>query len=314
MKPPLYVVFLLSVLIIIGCKKEKLPPEVNTGEISGISSNSASCGGEIISTGSAKIQESGICWSTDHPPTIADARTTDGPESGEYNGNLTGLISSATYYVRAYATNRYGTGYGETRTFTTPYNGEYITDYDGNVYHAVTIGTQVWMLENLRVTHFRNGVPIEMQLDSAVWDYNSYLPGYCFYNNEAANIDKYGLLYNAKAILDTNLLAPAGWHIPSIEEFNTLINYLGGPDVAGGKLKEFGTGHWASPNLGASNLSGFTALPGGRRAFNAKYEGCGQYAFYLTSDPNRMLLLFYDDPKALLFVLATGGAVRCIKD
>ncbi len=303
----------VSVCFLMGCKKDARPPEVTTAALTEITANSAMCGGEITSEGSAKVLESGLCWSTDHPPTISDARTKDGPESGPFSAKLVGLSSPATYYVRAYATNRHGTGYGETRTFTTPYAGEYVTDYDGNVYHTVTIGTQVWLLENLKVTHFRNGVPLALQPDSASWYGNSYLPGYCYYNNDSAMILKYGLLYNGKAVLDTNGLAPEGWHIASKDEFTVLINYLGGAAVAGGKLKEYGTGHWYAPNLGASNSSGFTALPGGRRV-GVTFEGEGRYALFWATDPYWMVQLFYDDHQALLFPMGAGGSVRCIKD
>lgn len=185
-------IFVISVIFLCGCQKDALPPEVTTDELSDITANSAVCGGDIKSSGSAKVLESGLCWSTDHPPTIADSRTKDGPESGSFSAQLVGLSSPATYFVRAYATNRHGTGYGEIRTFTTPYTGEIVTDYDGNIYHTVTIGTQVWMLENLKVTHFRNGLPIALQSDSASWYGNSYLPGYCYYDNDSAMITRYG--------------------------------------------------------------------------------------------------------------------------
>ncbi len=143
-------------------------------------------------------------------------------------------------------------------------NEETVFDIDGNVYHTVTIGTQVWMIENLKTTKYNDGTIIPLETDQAAW-YNLNAPGYCWYNNdENANKDVYGALYNWHA-LNTGKLCPVGWHVPSDEEWTILIDYLGDEQVAGGKMKESGTTHWASPNTGATNSSGFTGLPAGFR-------------------------------------------------
>jgi len=141
-----------------------------------------------------------------------------------------------------------------------------ITDIDGNVYHAVTIGTQTWMVENLKVTKLNDGTSIPNVTALTAWN-NLTTPGYCWYNNDIANKKLYGALYNWYNV-STGKLCPTGWHVPSVTEWTTLINYLGGESVAGGKLKETGTTHWVTPNTGATNTSGFTALPAGIRYSN----------------------------------------------
>lgn len=139
-----------------------------------------------------------------------------------------------------------------------------ITDIDGNVYNTITIGTQVWTKENLKVTHYRNGDQIPNVTDIVQWC--SLTSGaYCSYDNDSANAAVYGMLYNWYAVNDSRSLAPAGWHVPTYSDLDSLQIYLGYDLVAGGKLKEVGTSHWMSPNTGASNESEFTALPGGQR-------------------------------------------------
>ena len=164
---------------------------------------------------------------------------------------------------------------------TSSKDDETITDIDENVYKTVTIGDQVWLAENLKVTHFRNGDAIPNVTDSAEWsDVNT--GAYCNYNNDTAIANIYGKLYNLYAINDDRGLAPEGWHIPTDEAWTTLTDYLGGNGIAGGKLKETGFEHWNSPNIGASNESGFTALPGGQRDGDWNFNGLNSTALFCT--------------------------------
>ncbi len=153
-----------------------------------------------------------------------------------------------------------------------------VKDIDGNLYHTVTIGTQTWMVENLRVTHFNDGTPIDMAKDTKSaksWPD----PLYCWYNNDPSDPGDYGILYNYRTVHQTYLvplyIAPKGWHVPTDEEWNTLISNLGGSSIAGGKMKALNG--WNSPNSGATNESGFTALPGGTcsnlNSFTSFYGG-----------------------------------------
>jgi uncharacterized protein (TIGR02145 family) len=139
-----------------------------------------------------------------------------------------------------------------------------VTDFDGNIYNTLTIGTQVWLAENLKTTKYNDGTPIPLVTDNTEWS-NLTTPAYCWYDNDSsAYSETYGALYNWY-VVETNNLCPTGWHVPSDAEWTTLATYLGGVSVAGGKLKETGTTHWNSPNTGATNDYGFTALPGGYR-------------------------------------------------
>lgn len=140
-------------------------------------------------------------------------------------------------------------------------NNKQVIDIDGNVYQTVTIGTQVWMVENLNVTRYRNGDSIPNIRDSYHWN-NINTGAYRDYNDDPVNSITYGRLYNFYNIRDSRQLCPAGWHVPTDEEWRILRELYGGIN-AGGSLKEAGTEHWQNPNTGATNVSGFTALPGG---------------------------------------------------
>jgi len=172
------------------------------------------------------------------------------------------------------------TGISEIDSITFQTTGT-VTDYDSNVYKTVKIGDQWWMAENLKVTHYRNGDPIPNVTDATEW--NALTTGaYCNYDNNSSNAEIYGRLYNWYAVTDSNI-APEGWHVPSDAEWETLVNYLGGGSVAGGKLKETGTTHWNSPNEGATNESGFAALPGGYRYVNGYFYYLGDFAHVWSS-------------------------------
>lgn len=180
------------------------------------------------------------------------------------------------------------------------------------------------MAENLDVSTFRNGDPIPEAKTDAEWGAagDAQKPAWCYHDNDPANGKTYGKLYNWYAVSDSRGLAPRGWHVPADEEWNTLINHLGGEDEAGGKLKETGTAHWQSPNTGASNSSGFTALPGGGRLFGSIFFSPDDFAgFWSATEFNSNLAyhwnLNYDhsivyrgnSPKGL-----SGFSVRCVKD
>jgi len=148
-----------------------------------------------------------------------------------------------------------------------------VTDADGNVYHTVKIGTQTWTVENLKTTHYNDGTAIPLVTDSVAWK-NLTTGAYCWYNNSSKYKNTYGALYNWYAV-NTGKLAPAGWHVPTDAEWDTIEALLGGEAVAGGALKDTGTVYWKSPNTGATNSSGFSALPGGSRGYNGAFDGVG---------------------------------------
>jgi len=296
-------------------------PILTTNEISSIESTSATSGGNITSDGGSSVTFRGVCWSLNPGPTIADSKTSDGNGNGSFTSEIKGLKPNTTYYICAYATNTGGSGYGNVLSFKTKKGDETITDIDGNVYKIVTIGTQVWMAENLKVTHYRNTDAIPNITDDKLWS-NLTTGAYCDNNNTPSNSITYGKLYNFLTVLDSRNLCPSGWHVPSDNEWTKLAEYLGGESFAGGKLKEQGTTHWKSPNTGATNESGFTALAGGKRLNNGAYYPVGsisgQWWSSTTNDSftafSRYLYNDYVNFSRNFIYINYGLSVRCIKD
>ena len=215
-----------------------------------------------ITTNGNKISTAGICYSMDKNPTTS-AQKTAGGLAGTSTVHLTDLSKNTKYYYRVYATDDQGKTYysDSTKKFWT-YT---LKDYDGNYYHAVKIGNQTFTVENLKVTHYRNGDPIQNITGNMDW-HNATTGAYCYYNNDTALGRVYGALYNWYALKDPRGLVPQGWHVPTYDEWETLDRYLEPHSLhVGGKLKETGTKHWKAPNTGATNSTGFTALPGGGR-------------------------------------------------
>ena len=295
-------------------------PTLTTAAVTAVTQTTATCGGNVTADGGAAPTARGVCWSTDALPTVADSTTTDGTGSGAFVSSLTDLAANTPYHVRAYATNSAGTGYGDDVPFATPPAGGTVTDIDGNEYLTVLIGTQEWMAANLEVTHYRNGDAIPNVTGNVAWQ-GLTSGAYCEYNNEAGSVDTYGRLYNWHAVADARGLAPEGWHVPSVAEWQTLIDALGGNGVAGGKMKEAGTAHWASPNTDASNESGFSALPGGHRNWDGAWLNLGFYTWFWSSSEVDALNAWY---RFLTFDAAgtdqnsylklDGFSIRCVKD
>jgi uncharacterized protein (TIGR02145 family) len=195
-----------------------------------------------------------------------------------------------------------------------------VTDIDGNVYHTVTIGTQVWMVENLNVTHYRNGDSIPNVTNSSAWS-GLTKGAYCDYENIQSNSKVYGKLYNYYSILDSRKICPIGWHVATNDEWTILIDFLGGDNVAGGKLKETGITHWNSPNIGINNDMGYTALPGGRRDINGAFSEIGSRGTWssLTNHGSDIifLIMFNNGSSIYRFISSdkrAGNSVRCVRD
>jgi uncharacterized protein (TIGR02145 family) len=161
-----------------------------------------------------------------------------------------------------------------------------VTDYDGNVYDIVAIGNQQWMKQNLKVTHFRNGIIIPNVAGNSSWA-NLTTAARCYYNNDSVAYDSvYGVLYNWYTVNNANNLCPEGWHVPSDAEWTAVETFLGGSSTAGGMMKEAGTLHWKSPNTGATNESGFTGLPGGMLGVNYTFQTLNENGLWWTSTAN----------------------------
>jgi uncharacterized protein (TIGR02145 family) len=206
-----------------------------------------------------------------------------------------------------------------------------VTDIDGNVYKTIKIGDQVWMAENLKVTHYRNGDPIPNVTDVGTWG-DLTTGAYCNFDNNEGHVATYGRLYNWYAVDDSRNIAPEGWHVPTDADWKQLEMYLGmsqaeadgkgwrGTDE-GGKLKETGTTHWASPNTGATNESGFSALPGGYRHSSGSFTSMGGRANFWSSTGissgyawGRTLSCYCSQVSRNNYDKHYGCSVRCVRD
>jgi uncharacterized protein (TIGR02145 family) len=198
-----------------------------------------------------------------------------------------------------------------------------VTDVEGNVYQTVKIGTQIWMAKNLKVTKYRDGSPSPKVMDQAAWS-TLTAGAYSDYNNDADTGAAYGRIYNYFAVADARKLCPEGWHIPTKEEWETLINYLGGSRPANQKLREAGHAHWVQKaRTVGNNESGFTLLPGGERWVQASrgFEQIGGQSTLWTASAKidesaRAWAVHINDVEAMAlpWPKGCGGYIRCIKD
>ena len=309
----LFVMFLTN-----SCRKEN-EFNVTSYPVTDILTTTAACKGIVILYNEPKLKARGFCWSTHELPTIFDDKTTGGKGEGkgDYTCVITGLTPNTKYYIRAYATNRKETVYGPQYEFKT-FEGTF-TDIDGNVYPYVTIGTQIWMGANLKVSHFRNGEAIpNVEIDS-VWK-NLTSGASCKYEKYPEMGLRYGKLYNWYAVHDNRSIAPEGWHIPSDAEWNTLVDYIGADSIAGGKMKSNAYFYWTI-NVGATNESNFSALLAGRRDNFGEYSLEGGCAYFWSStfyNGNmayyRRLQIMDTDVKNDIIEKKYGCSVRCVKD
>ncbi|MFY0689271.1 MAG: fibronectin type III domain-containing protein [Cyclobacteriaceae bacterium] len=239
-----------------------------TSPISNIDYHSATSGGMIDGEGGSSIVTRGLVWGTDPEATVnLSTKTEDSTGTGVFVSSIESLLPNTTYYARAYASNNETTSYGPQISFITDNE---IKDIEGNTYSIVAIGSQIWMAENLRTMKYNDGTEIPEITDNTVWA-NLTTAGFSWYDNDEAQFKHpYGAMYNWYAN-DTGKLCPEGWHIPTVSEWDILINFLGGLTVAGGKIKDAGLDYWDDPNTGASNESGFTALGAGYRSSDGSF-------------------------------------------
>lgn len=197
-----------------------------------------------------------------------------------------------------------------------------VSDIDGNTYNTITLGTQIWMKENLKTTHFSNGDLIPTTTLAIANDTTSIYQW--SYNNDTLNISTYGRLYTWFVVNDTRKACPSGWHIPNEEEWTRLATFLGGDTIAGNKMKETGTSHWSSTNIAVTNSSNFTAIPGGFRGNPSGFSNIYTIANFWTSSPwgsssfQRAIRYELKSNSAALeqsvAVANCGLSIRCIKD
>jgi uncharacterized protein (TIGR02145 family) len=201
--------------------------------------------------------------------------------------------------------------------------GPNITDNEGNTYKTVTIGTQTWMAENLKVSKYNDGSTIPFVTDDTQWSkLNS--GAWSYYNNDSANNVKYGKLYNwyvvSKTTNGNKNVCPIGWHMPTDTEWTVLTDYLGGESVAGNKMKEEGTSSWFSPNTDATNTSLFTGLPGGFRSYYGYYANFSFVGYFWSSTENGTASVFTRYLNVSGYAernidkRRNGMSIRCLKD
>jgi uncharacterized protein (TIGR02145 family) len=312
----------------------KTIPEVTTTAASGITGESSTVGGVVVSDGGYNVTERGIYWGTSANPELNGTKLPIGSGTGSFSTTLTGLSPNTIYYLTAYAINQLGEDLGSMLTFATKHNilsGNIIynpsltygsvTDIEGNTYKTIVIGTQTWFADNLRATKYNNGSPIPNVKESGIW-INLTTPAYCWYNNDISTKDYIGALYNW-FIVGAGNVCPEGWHIPSDSEWTQLSDFLGGENIAGSKMRETGLTHWETPNEGATNSSGFTAVPGGQRYdSDGSFNGLFEHDVWWSSTEYNTIKPYYRSVAYMNTYLfrgygslkTKGFSVRCIKN
>jgi uncharacterized protein (TIGR02145 family) len=324
-------VMYFAMLMLNACNKDKdetpqvSVPSVTTKTVSTITATSASTGGYISSDGGSTVTERGVCYSITENPSVASDVFVEGGGTGNFTCDLTGLLPQTPYYVKAYAINSAGIAYGSQVSFTTlqvPFNCGDAVSYEGQDYSTVLIGNQCWFRENLNA-----GTMLDGSINQSD---NNAIEKYC-YNNEPSKCVVYGGLYQWNELMKytttdgTQGICPEGWHIPTHDQWNTLVDYLGGSLEAGARLKDSGVTYWQSPNTGATNSSGFTGLPGGwqlglDKSFNSLGEDADFWTsslddYYGTTSPWARHLYYdntYCDPS--VSYRDNAFSVRCLKD
>jgi uncharacterized protein (TIGR02145 family) len=291
-------------------------PDAMTESVSSLKINTVTLNGSVNPYYLSTIIAFEWGTSTSYGNTITAIQSpVTGSTSVNVSADLSGLTPGTTYHFRINATNELGTTTGDDMTFKT----YALEDIDNNLYYSITIGTQTWMQENLKTTHYNDWTDIPLVTGNTEWK-NLAAPAYCWYDNDESRYKTtYGALYNWYTV-HTGKLCPSGWHVPTNGEWITLTNYLGGESIAGDKLKEAGTEHWGELNTG-TNVTGFTALPGGSRTDVGIYADIGLNSQWwsvssILPSSSYSAILYYNSSN-----LSRGGtmnvsglSVRCIKD
>lgn len=320
-------------------------PIITTKDISEITTTSALNGGNILSDFGSPVSERGMCWSNSNNPTTSDNKVLSSLEGTNFTTTITNLIPNSTYYLRAYAINSVGIGYGNEiilKTYTST-----ISDIDGNQYYTVTIGKQLWMAQNLKTTKYNNGDPIgtTIPINKDVTAESNPEYQWASGNGDEANVAIYGRVYTWFTVTDNRKLCPCGWHVATDFDWGTLEVWLlnNGYKYDGSTNYETynklgkslaNTTLWIKSNVAGSigntdypayrNKSGFSALPVGTRNTKGEFTPLGLQAVWWTSTGDEFnpevgwARIMNNDND---FILKNGyrkvelaNSVRCIKD
>jgi uncharacterized protein (TIGR02145 family) len=292
-------------------------PTLTTQEATNITSTSATVGSTITVEGSPAYTERGLVYSTERNPTVNSGTKIryTGSTSSSITMNLTLLSPATTYYVKGYAIGSSVAYSSNEIALTTNYQ---VSDIEGNLYEGITIGSQVWLNKNLKATKFNDGTAISNSPST------SSVPAYAYYNNSASYKDFFGALYNGHVVDNSKNVCPSGWHIPTNNEWQVLVGYYGGQEVAGGPLKLNATGDvsWKSPNTGATNQSGLGFVGAGLWSTTGVHTGATEYGTYWSStagsEANTLVTYILFNTNAALMNMPSdkviGASIRCIKD
>ncbi len=293
--------WLMTIIVVIcqgcfqSCKEEdKYPPSLRTLAPESITNNSALLQGELVNLGTEPIIRLGFCWlkqihlNTPRYPMIDDNTivVSYNHSDNHFSYLLTELEARQIYYVRAFVETSLGVVYGEVLNFTTDY--ETITDIDGNVYTIVKIGDQYWTRENLNVTRLRDGTSIPNRTEDFYWGSDGpQEPAMCWYNNNREQYQvPYGALYNW-FVASHPLIAPEGWRVPHLDDYEKLLTYLGGINARSGDRMKV-TGNYWQPSDNQSgakpiNDSDFSAYPAGGRGDQEGFVELGFFTYFWAS-------------------------------
>jgi uncharacterized protein (TIGR02145 family) len=294
----------------------KTTPTVSTDSVTNIGNDRATIHGSIKFDEGKDLFRFGACWGTSPNPDTANLQLLNYLIINDTvtHVTLTGLLPNTTYYVRMIAMKESGISYYNELSFTTmpEVDDSSVIDVEGNVYKTIKIGSQTWMAENLKTTKLRDGTDIPVLWNNLEWLVLKS-PACCW-----SDKNTYGALYNWYAV-NTEKLCPVGWHVSTDNEWLQLEEYVGGEDVAGGKLKEKGVIHWQGPNTGGTDEYGFAALPGGDRdAGNGMILQMGSSGYWWSATSMWSYWMEYDFEQVNRFN-NTGGesngfSVRCVMD
>ena len=290
-----------------------VPVNLTLLDVKSITNTSATFEARILSRGEGTLGESGFCWSTLQNPTVL-SNNVNGTwkDSINFSNSIYSLTKNTKYYVRAFASNELGISYSNQIEFSTLNN-------EDSLLESVKIGTQIWTSRNLDVSTYRNGDPIRHASTEQEWQ-DAARKGegaWCYYNHDPKNGEIYGKLYNWYCVKDSRGLVPSGYHIPSDLELSLLLEYLGGEEIAGLKMKS--TNGWANGGNG-DNSSGFNGLGGGGY-YNGGFNGVNAFGYLWSSselNTNDAWFRFLRSIDSRVFRYFNskrdGFSVRCLRD